>query len=86
MSADAPRANRIVPRSDVAPDGTVTQVVGAGFNGTHRNSAREPEDLVPGEKFDLEIEMHFTSCVFPEGHQIRFAVNNAQWLMFWPTP
>lgn len=86
VSADAPRANWIVRLSDVAPDGAVTQVAGAAFNGTHRNSAREPEDLVPGEEFGLEIEMHFTSWVFPEGHRIRFAVNNSQWPMLWPTP
>jgi putative CocE/NonD family hydrolase len=86
VSADAPRANWFVRVSDVAPDGTVTQVAGAGFNGTHRNSARAPESLVPDEEFDLEIEMHFTSWVFPAGHRIRFAINNAQWPMMWPTP
>ena len=86
VAADAKRANWFVRLSDVAPDGTVTQVAGAGFNGTHRNSARKPEDLVPGEMFDLEIEMHFTSWVFPKGHRIRFAVANAQWPMLWPTP
>jgi hypothetical protein len=86
VSASAPRANWFVRVSDVAPDGTVTQVAGAAFNGTHRHSAREPEDLVPGEEFDLDIEMHFTSWVFPEGHRIRFAVSNSQWPMLWPTP
>ncbi len=86
VSADAPRANWMVRLSDVAPDGTVTQVAGAAFNGTHRHSAREPEDLVPGEEFALEIEMHFTSWVFPKGHRVRFAVSNAQWPMLWPTP
>jgi predicted acyl esterase len=86
VSADAPRANWFVRISDVAPDGTVTQVAGAGFNGTHRKSARQPEDLVPGETFDLEIEMHFSSWVFPKDHRIRFAVANAQWPMLWPTP
>ena len=43
VSADAIRANWVVRISDVAPDGQVTQVAGAAFNGTHRNSAREPE-------------------------------------------
>jgi uncharacterized protein len=86
VAADAPHANWFVRVSDVAPDGTVTQVAGAGFNGTHRKSAREPEALVPGEYFPLEIEMHFTSWVFPKGHRIRFAVNNSQWPMLWPTP
>jgi putative CocE/NonD family hydrolase len=86
VSADAPRANWFVRLSDVAPDGTVTQVAGAGFNGTHRESAREPKAIEPGEVFLLEIEMHFTSWVFPEGHRIRLAVANAQWPMLWPTP
>jgi putative CocE/NonD family hydrolase len=86
VSADAPQANWFVRLSDVAPDGTVTQVAGAGFNGTHRESARQPRPIEPGEVFDLEIEMHFTSWVFPPGHRIRFAVANAQWPMLWPTP
>jgi hypothetical protein len=86
VAADAPQANWFVRLSDVAPDGTVTQVAGAGFNGTHRSSARKPERLKPQETFPLEIEMHFTSWVFPKGHRIRFAVSNAQWPMLWPTP
>jgi len=86
VSADVPRANWVVRVSDVAPDGQVTQVAGAAFNGTHRNSAREPEDIVPGEVFPLEIKLHFTSWVFPEGHRIRVAISNAQWPMLWPTP
>ena len=86
VSADAPRANWVARLSDVAPDGTVTQVAGAAFNGTHRESAREPTDLAPGEWFPLDIEMHFTSWVFPKGHRIRLAVNNTQWPMLWPTP
>ena len=86
VAADAPRANWFVRISDVAPDGAATQVAGAAFNGTHRNSARDPEDLVPGEEFDLDIEMHFTSWVFEAGHRIRFTVANSQWPMLWPTP
>ena len=86
VSANATRANWVVRVSDVAPDGQVTQVVGAAFNGTHRISAREPSDIVPGEEFDLNIDLHFTSWVFPKGHRIRIAVSNAIWPMLWPTP
>ena len=86
VSANATRANWYVRLSDVAPDGTVTQIAGAGFNGTHRQSAREPQSIEPGEVFPLEIEMHFTSWIFPPGHRIRLAVANAQWPMLWPTP
>lgn len=86
VSVDVPHANWFVRVSDVAPDGTVTQITGAGFNGAHRNSARAPQAITPGEKFQLDIEMHFTSWVFPPGHRIRFSISNAQWPMLWPTP
>jgi putative CocE/NonD family hydrolase len=86
VSADAPLAHWFVRLGDVAPDGTVTQVAAAGFNGAHRRSAESPEPLEPGRAFPLDIEMHFTSWVFPKGHRLRLAVNNAQWPMLWPTP
>ena len=86
VSADAPQADWFVRLNDVAPDGTVTLVAAAGQNGAHRVSARDPKSIEPGEAFPLEIEMHFTSWVFPKGHRMRFVVTNAQWPMLWPTP
>ena len=86
VSADTTRANWVVRLSDVAPDGQVTQVTGAAFNGTHRYSAKDPEDVVPNEVFPLEIKMHLTSWVFPPGHRIRVAISNSMWPMLWPTP
>ncbi|MDP6993595.1 MAG: CocE/NonD family hydrolase C-terminal non-catalytic domain-containing protein, partial [Woeseiaceae bacterium] len=77
--------NCVVRISDVAPDGQVTQVAGAAFNGTHRNSARDPEDIVPGDVFPLEIQLHLTSWVFEEGHRIRVVISNGMWPMLWPT-
>lgn len=86
VSADAPLAHWFVRLNDVAPDGTVTLVASAGFNGAHRDSARNPQPLEPNRAFFLEIEMHFTSWIFPKGHRMRLAVGNAQWPMIWPTP
>lgn len=86
VAAGAPQANWVVRLSDVAPDGSVTQVGGAAINGTHRNSAREPEYLTPGEFYPLDIKMHFTSWKFNQGHKIRFSITNSMWPMLWPTP
>jgi hypothetical protein len=86
VSADAPLADWFARVNDVAPDGTVTLVANAGQNGAHRLSARDPKDIEPGVRFPLEIELHFSSWVFPKGHRIRLAVGNAQWPMIWPTP
>jgi predicted acyl esterase len=85
-SADVPMARWFVRLSDVAPDGQVTQVSWAGFNGAHRNSAEDPEPLEPGRVYPLEIELRSTSWIFPKGHRIRLSVNNAQWPMIWPSP
>ena len=85
-SATAPLADWFARLSDVAPDGTVTQITGAGINGAQRESMTEPRDLVPGQVYPLNIEMHLTSWVFPKGHRIRVAISNALWPMMLPTP
>jgi len=85
-SATAPLADWFARLSDVAPDGTVTQITGAGINGAQRNSMSEPHDLEPGKLYPLDIEMHLTSWVFPKGHRIRVAISNALWPMMLPTP
>jgi predicted acyl esterase len=85
-SASAPLADWFARLSDVAPDGTVTQITGAGINGAQRDSMTEPRDLEPGKVYALDIEMHLTSWVFPKGHRIRMAISNALSPMMLPTP
>jgi predicted acyl esterase len=86
VAADAPLADWFVRLSDVAPDGRVTLVTGAGINGAQRNSMASPEALVPGKLYPLSLKLHLASWVFPKGHRIRVAVSNALWPMNWPTP
>jgi len=85
-SATAPLADWFARLSDVALDGTVTQITGAGINGAQRDSMSEPHDLEPGKIYTLDIEMHLTSWVFPKGHRIRVAISNSLWPMMLPTP
>ena len=85
-SATAPLADWFARLSDVSPDGTVTQITGAGINGAQRDSMSEPRDLEPGKVYPINIEMHLTSWVFPKGHRIRVAISNALWPMMLPTP
>ncbi len=85
-SATAKLADWFARLSDVAPDGTVTQITGAGLNGAQRDSMSDPRDLEPGKVYPLNIEMHLTSWVFPRGHRIRVAISNSLWPMILPTP
>jgi len=85
-AADAPLADWFVRLSDIAPDGQVTLVSGAGINGAQRNSMTQPQDLEPGKVYPLSIDLHLASWVFPKGHRMRISVSNALWPMMWPTP
>ena len=85
-TSSAPLADWFARLSDVAPDGSVTLVTGAGLNGAQRESMSDPRDLEPGKNYSLDIEMHLTTWTFPKGHRIRLAVSNALWPMIWPTP
>ena len=85
-SATAPLADWFARLSDVAPDGTVTQITGAGLNGAQRESMTNPQNLEPGKVYSLDIEMHLTSWIFPKDHRIRISISNALWPMILPTP
>jgi len=85
-SATSPLADWFARLSDVAPDGAVTPITGAGLNGAQRESTTEPYDLEPGKLHALDISMHLTSWIFPKGHRIRLAISNALWPMILPTP
>jgi hypothetical protein len=77
--------------SDVAPDGRVTLVTGAG-RAAVADPLRDPAGSGPGPvsggaaEQALPLELHVTSWVFPRGHRIRLSVSNAMWPMIWPTP
>lgn len=59
---------------DVAPDGRVTLVTGAGT-------------AVPDQgdgPVELRLPLHWTSWRFPATHRVRIALSTALWPMFWP--
>ena len=75
-----------VSLSDVAPDGSSRLVAKGMLNGTRRDSLKEPEPLVPGEIYELAIEVDCTAWRFERGHRVRVAVASADWPNVWPTP
>jgi hypothetical protein len=56
------------------------------LNATRRESHREPTPLVPGEIYQLNIEIDATGWVFKKGHCIRLSLASADWPNVWPTP
>jgi predicted acyl esterase len=63
--------------TDVAPDGTSKWVSDGGLLTSHRNSHGKPEPIVPGEVYELTIDLHYLAYKFQKGHRIRIAVASA---------
>ena len=70
--------------NDVWPDGTSALVTRGLLNLTHR--VDPPAPLVPGEPYEIEVEMEATSWVFPAGHSIRLSVAGTDWPNTWVPP
>jgi uncharacterized protein len=81
-SSDAVPLHWFARLCDVAPDGAVTLVTGAGRAG-QPDPRRDAPPAFPG---GLPLDLHVTSWVFGRGHRIRLSVSNAMWPMIWPTP
>ncbi|MDE2218837.1 MAG: CocE/NonD family hydrolase [Gammaproteobacteria bacterium] len=86
VTASAPLANWFVRLQDLAPDGEVTAITGAGQSGARRDSLEHPEALVPNREYVLQFDLYLASWTWEPGHRIRVSVSNAQWPMLWPTP
>jgi len=75
-----------VSLTNVAPDGSSHLVAKGMLNATRRDSLTDPQPLVPGETYELPIEIDCTAWHFERGHRIRLTVASADWPNVWPTP
>jgi predicted acyl esterase len=71
---------------EVLDDGTSVLVSRGILNLTHRDSHTTPEPLVPGETYEVSLELDATSWVFEVGHRIRLAIAGSDWPNAWPPP
>jgi len=71
---------------DVAPDGTSYLISRGYLNGTHRLSHSNPEALVPGEVYEIAVELMCTAYEFERNHRVRVVVTNADFPVLWPSP
>lgn len=79
-------ATLVVKISDVAPDGKSALITDGSLNGTRRNSLEEPEDMMPGEVYELDIPIQPTGWVLKPGHRVRASISGSDFPNLWPTP
>jgi putative CocE/NonD family hydrolase len=86
VASDRPIANIAVRLCDVHPSAESLRVSFGVQNLTHRDGHETPQPLVPGERYQIRIQLNDAGVVFPAGHRIRLALSTAYWPMTWPAP
>lgn len=86
IAATQPVAMVAVRLSDIAPDGRATRISYGLLNLTHRNDHAEPEPLVPGERYQVSVQLNAMAQALPPGHRLRVAVSTSYWPLAWPPP
>ncbi|NUR09779.1 MAG: CocE/NonD family hydrolase [Nocardioidaceae bacterium] len=82
LAADAPRASVSVKLCDVSPDGTSVLVTRGSLDLAYRagvHAPAAPEPLVPGELYDVEVELDACAYEIPAGRRLRLSVGGADW-------
>jgi uncharacterized protein len=86
LAADRPMALVAVRLCDVWPDGASTLITRGLANLTHRASDAEPEPLVPGQRYRVDVPLNAIGYQVPAGHRLRLAVSPTYWPWAWPAP
>lgn len=79
ISASAPVATVAVRLNDVAADGTSTLVTRGTLNLTRRDGMDTALPLVPGEVYEVEVELEATAWQWRAGHLLRLSIAGADW-------
>lgn len=86
LSADVPVAHVVVRLTDVAPDGTSALVSTGILNLTHREGHHHPKPLLPGEVYEIRVQLKAIGYRFLAGQRLRLSVSSAYWPVIWPSP
>ena len=83
LSVSAAVATAVVRLTDVAPDGTSSQVSAGILNLTHRSSHERPAPMEPGRIAEIRVSMRPAGYRFLAGHRLRVSVASAAWPIIW---
>jgi putative CocE/NonD family hydrolase len=86
FSVNKPVAQLVARLCDVAPSGVSQRITFRPLNLTHRDSHTAPELLVPGQRYEAEIELNECAHQLRAGHQLRLALSTSYWPLVWPAP
>jgi hypothetical protein len=77
VSSDKPQANLIVRLCAVGPNGASTRISYGVLN---------LAPMTPGKEQEVRVQLDDIAYSVPAGYNLRVAISNAYWPMFWPSP
>ncbi|MEX0430604.1 CocE/NonD family hydrolase [Spiribacter insolitus] len=83
---DRPVAQVAARLSDVAVDGKATRVTYGVLNLNHYAGHDQPRELVPGEDYEVRLELNDLGHRFTVGHRLRLSLSTSYWPLAWPSP
>ncbi len=86
FSVDRPVAFVAIRLNEVEATGRSKRVTYHVRNLTHRNSHENPEELTPGERYQVRIPLHDCAHRFQAGNRIRVSISTTYWPLIWPSP
>jgi uncharacterized protein len=85
LSANAPKGHLIARLCDVAPDGSSVRIAHGMLNLCHRDDKAEPALMVPGQGYDVTLQLDQMAYRVAAGHRVRLALATAYWPFVWPS-
>ncbi len=86
LEADGPVAILAVRLNEIAPDGASARVTYGLLNLCHRHGHAQPEPLIPGKRYRVQVQLNDIAHAFPAGYRLRVAISNCYWPLVWPPP
>jgi putative CocE/NonD family hydrolase len=86
VSSDQPIAQIAVRLNHVHPDGASTRMTYGVLNLCHRDGHTVAQPLIPGEKYEVSLDLDQMAYRVPAGHQVRVAISPTYWPLLWPSP
>lgn len=86
LSADQPMAQIAVRLCKLMPDGTSWRLAYGLLDLTHRDGHEAPRPLVPGQPFDVSVDLGFVAQQLKPGERLRLAISEGLWPLVWPSP
>ena len=82
VSTDTPDADWVVKLIDVHPDGFAPHLARGILRGRYRRSLLKPELMLPGEVYEITVDLGPAAATIAKGHRLRVDISGADFPLY----